>query len=380
VKEMEDRRRPLFYFGTFDNCHDDRRCQQPCPQCQRCPCQCHCCIPGPTGPQGPMGPRGNTGATGEMGPRGFPGPRGATGVQGEIGPTGPQGVQGLQGVQGNTGATGATGPQGPQGNTGATGAQGIQGPRGFPGEQGVTGATGLQGPMGEQGPQGNTGATGAQGIQGPRGFPGEQGATGATGPQGPQGNTGATGAQGIQGPRGFPGEQGATGPTGATGPAGESACQSRGEMVVNGGMELYTNNVPTGWTTPTPNAIQPVSAQGRVHTEMYAVNLSDGGILEQNIAIEGGCYYDFSFFARGDGAQVGLTATVYFTNPQGLDVVGTRITVQPQNLSNDNREFAYYRRITTAAPENATTAIIRFEAETTGSQSIDIDDVSFSVD
>lgn len=269
---------------------------------------------------------------------------------------------------------GITGPTGPAGPTGP------QGERGLQGVQGVTGATGIQGPVGPQGPQGEIGlpgATGATGAQGPQGIQGQIGPTGPTGAQGIQGVTGATGAQGIQG---VTGATGATGATGPTGPAGCCPCQSRGELVVNGTMETFTDDIPNGWTTTTPALIERVTAQGRVHTGLSAVNLSDGGILEQNIPITGGCYYDFSFFTRGEGSQVGVIATLRFTNNQGLNELGAEITIRQQDMPTGNREYGYFRRVSSQAPVNATNATIRFEVISTGGQSVDLDDVSLTID
>ncbi len=264
-------------------------------------------------------------------------------MQGPTGPQGPTGAQGIQGPAGATGPTGAQGIQGPVGATGPTGVQGIQGP------VGATGPTGVQG---IQGPVGVTGPTGLQGIQGP---------VGATGPTGPQG---------IQGP---------VGPTGPTGVC-VCPCQSRGELAVNGTMESFTNNLPTGWSTTTPSAISRVTAQGRVHTGQSAVNIRDNGVLEQNIPINGGCFYDFSFFARGEGSQVGITATLSFTNAQNLNVLGVQIDIQPQDMPTGNREYGYFRKISIVAPNDATNARIRFVVDAMGQQSADIDDVSLSID
>lgn len=143
-------------------------------------------------------------------------------------------------------------------------------------------------------------------------------------------------------------------------------------------MEAFTGNVPTGWTTTTSSAVSKVTQQGLVHSGDSAVNLKDGANLSQNIAITGGCFYEFSFFAHGEGAQVAVTATVTFTNAQGLSVEGLRITVNAQDIPNSNRDFAYYRGITIQAPNNATNARITFSVTAEGSQSLDVDDVSFS--
>lgn len=151
-------------------------------------------------------------------------------------------------------------------------------------------------------------------------------------------------------------------------------------MVVNGGMETFTNNIPQGWTTTTATSVSTVTQLGRVHSGSASVNLAGGGTLRQDVPITGGCYYDFSFFARGEGAQVGVDATVTFINDQGLNVTGLTIHVRDQDIPNDNREFAYYRGITTQAPSNATAARIQFVVTAGGGQSMDLDDVSFSVD
>jgi hypothetical protein len=148
-------------------------------------------------------------------------------------------------------------------------------------------------------------------------------------------------------------------------------------MVMNGGMEAFTGNIPTGWTSATPDEISRVTAQGRVHSGTSAVNMEDGGILTQNITgIQPLCYYEFSFFAHAEGARVGLTATVNFLTPGG-DVVGGSITVRERDMPNANREFGYYRLYTIAAPADVTGVRIDFSVVAAGNQSVDIDDVSF---
>ena len=255
----------------------------------------------------------------------------------------------------------------------------------------LTGPTGPTGPQGIPGPDGATGPTGPQGIPGPNGATGPAGptgptgATGAVGPTGPTGSTGATGAVGPTGPTGATGETGPTGPIGPIGPTGPTGtcvcpCRSAGEMVLNGGMEQFTGSVPTNWNTTNAQKISQVTAQGRVHTGSSAVNLTDGGELWQDIRITGGCYFDFSFFARGEGAQVAIEASVTFMNAQGGSQSGLTISIHSQNLTNDNREFAYYRGITGQAPAGATSARVRFAVTAAGGQSADLDDVSFSTD
>ncbi len=219
--------------------------------------------------------------------------------------------------------------------------------------------------------------------RGADGAAGEIGPTGPAGPIGPQGPTGATGPTGAAG-LSITGPTGATGATGATGPTGPAGscycpCRSRGELALNGGMEAFTGNVPTNWTASNNALVSQVAQQGRVHTGNYAVNLEDGAILSQSLSISGGCYYALSFFARGEGTQVALTATLTFTNSQGLSSEGLSIVVNAPNIPDDNREFAYYRGISTLAPENADALRIDFYVQAEGSQSLDLDDVSLSI-
>lgn len=250
-----------------------------------------------------------------------------------IGPTGPTGT---------TGATGATGATGPTGATGTAGAAGATGPTGATGATGTAGATGLTGP---------TGATGATGT------------TGATGPTGPTGATGATGA---------------TGPTGPTGTC-TCSCRSRGELVLNGGMEAFTDTVPTSWTANNKNLVSQVGQQGRVHSGNMAANLVNGAVLYQDIAVDAGCYHRFSFFARGEGSKVSVTAKVIYLNAQDQPTQGLLIQVRQQDMTNSNRDFAYYQGITIAAPAGTVKARIEFDVSTDGGQSMDLDDVSFSL-
>ncbi|MBC7765101.1 MAG: hypothetical protein H7Y41_01355 [Hyphomonadaceae bacterium] len=220
--------------------------------------------------------------------------------------------------------------------------------------------------------KGATGATGATGAPGPRG------ATGATGAAGARGATGATGATGVAGATGATGAAGATGATGATGTC-TCPCSATGELVQNGGMESFTNGVPTFWTTTTPAAVSQETAQGAVHSGNSSVRLQDGAILTQTITpVNPGCFYEFSFFANGAGAQVGVTATVTFVTTTGPVTDGS-ITIRQQDIPTATREFNYYRILTTAAPANTTSAIITFTVTAQGEQALILDDVSFSV-
>ena len=188
---------------------------------------------------------------------------------------------------------------------------------------------------------------------------------------GPTGPTGATGATGPTGP---------TGATGATGPTGNCTCSciSRGELVVNGGMEEVIDNKPTGWLFTNPDNITSENSQGRVHSGNWSVNIGDNSTLSQMINnIEPGCFYELSFFARGEGAQISLNANVIFITNSG-DILGGNIIVRDQDITNSNRDFAYYRLVTQEAPNGTTGIRIEFTVNANGNQSLDLDDVSLT--
>ena len=136
-------------------------------------------------------------------------------------------------------------------------------------------------------------------------------------------------------------------------------------------MESFTKNIPDDWTTTTPNKI---SKTDNPHTGNSAVNLADGAILNQTIPIAASNYYEFSFHARGNGAQTGLTANVFFVNGQGQSTPAATIQINQSDIP--NAEFEYYRRVTSLAPANTVSARITFTAVANGSQTLTIDDVS----
>ena len=176
---------------------------------------------------------------------------------------------------------------------------------------------------------------------------------------------------------------GPTGPRGATGPTGPTgnctcSCVSRGELVVNGGMEIVIDDKPTGWLFSNPDNITSENSQGRVHSDNWSVNITDDSTLSQVINnIEPGCFYELSFFARGEGAQVSLNANVIFITNSG-DVLGGNLMVRSQDMTNSNRDFAYYRLITSEAPVGTTGIRIEFIVNANGNQSLDLDDVSLT--
>lgn len=144
-------------------------------------------------------------------------------------------------------------------------------------------------------------------------------------------------------------------------------------------MESVSNGKPNNWVFTNPDGVNSISSQGRVHSGNFAVNIERNSAIEQTIPItNGGCFYNFSFFARGEGSQVELTATVTFITPTG-SVLGAIITVNQQDIPNANREFSFYRIITSKAPTNATAVNVKFEVTGNGGQSLDLDDVSLSI-
>lgn len=168
------------------------------------------------------------------------------------------------------------------------------------------------------------------------------------------------------------------GPTGATGPTGSCTCScvSRGELVTNGGMEEVIEDKPTGQLFTNPDDITSENSQGRVRSGNWSVNIGDDSTLSQVIAnIEPGCFYELSFFARGEDAQVSFNANVIFLTNYG-DVLGGNIMVRSQDITNSNRDFAYYRLITSQAPAGTTAIKIEFIVNANGNQSLDLDDVS----
>lgn len=145
-------------------------------------------------------------------------------------------------------------------------------------------------------------------------------------------------------------------------------------------MESFNNEgVPTGWNINDSDLVEPDDDQGDVHSGYYSALLYDGAVLWQNVSIEGGCYFELSFFARGNGAQVQLEACVTFSNNDSMTSDSTCIFIRAQDIPTDNRNFAYYRFITEQAPNDATNARIEFRVTANGNQSLNLDDVSFSI-
>lgn len=135
--------------------------------------------------------------------------------------------------------------------------------------------------------------------------------------------------------------------------------------------------IPAGWDTETADALSKQTAQGRVHSGQSSVNLEDGAILTQTVlAVHEGCFYEFSFFAHGEGSNIGFTAISQ--RPAEIQLVLKQKSAS-KILSDSNRTFSYFSVITTAAPVGVTAAIISFSVTADGKQSMDLDDVSFIV-
>lgn len=182
-------------------------------------------------------------------------------------------------------------------------------------------------------------------------------------------------------PKGFDGEDGAIGPTGPTGSTGscECKCQSTGELIVNGGMENIADNKPLNWTFTNSDGVNSTTSQGRVHSGSWSVNINDSSAIEQTILVNNSeCFYRLSFFARGEGSQVGLTVTIVFETTTG-PVNGGIISIRQQDIINANREFAFYQLITSKSPSNTTGITVKFLVNAFDEQSLDLDDVSLTV-
>lgn len=198
------------------------------------------------------------------------------------------------------------------------------------------------------------------------------------GPRGPEGPRGPKGPQGPEGPRGPQGPEGPKGPQGPQGPPGECKCHcmSTGELIINGGMELFNDNIPDRWSAT--GRVSQETARGRVHSGDSAAALYDGAVLSQTVLVEGGCFYELSFSGHGEGALVEVIAAVTFICDENR-ITGLEITVRQGDLPNSTRDFGFYRGITIKAPICSIAAEITFIVTSSGGQYLDLDDVSFSV-
>ncbi|MDO5295003.1 MAG: hypothetical protein Q4F05_19885, partial [bacterium] len=179
------------------------------------------------------------------------------------------------------------------------------------------------------------------------------------------------------------GPAGETGATGATGPAGTT---SGSNLLVNGGMETFTDSIPDGWTGPGADESEQENAvQGLIHSGQSAVKLKGKtGItstsLSQRVAAPyTGCSYKCIFNAKCSGTTPALLATMTFYNTEGA-VVGTPITLQMQegSLPSDAGSYGTYFFMTPLADETVTEIEIKFDAsglDDNAIQNIYLDDV-----
>ncbi|WP_312644259.1 hypothetical protein [Hydrogenoanaerobacterium sp.] len=152
-----------------------------------------------------------------------------------------------------------------------------------------------------------------------------------------------------------------------------------GEIIINGGMEQFYGNVPIGWTTTTPLAVEKKTSQGRVHSGNSSVNLGNGAHLVQTFEdVAGGNFYELSFYAHGEGEQAGLKAFVIYETDVG-DVLGGCLTVRKQDMISGSRNFGYYRVLTSATPNNIKRLKLQFVVSSNEDHSVDLDDVSFKM-
>ena len=125
-------------------------------------------------------------------------------------------------------------------------------------------------------------------------------------------------------------------------------------------MEDFIDDLPVSWNSTTPVSIESVDQAGRVHSGNLSVNMQDGSDLYQDVDIKVGCYYVLSFFAHGEGQQIGLRATITFLDDQNNQLLTNQLIVREQDLINSNRSFGYFRLVSGAAPSGAVKARVAF--------------------
>jgi hypothetical protein len=142
-------------------------------------------------------------------------------------------------------------------------------------------------------------------------------------------------------------------------------------------METFDGNLPFGWDGD-PDLITRIDGQGRVHSGNFSVGLRNGADLSQEVVAVDHClFYELSFFARSEGANVGFFAGVTFITDTDEFFAG-EIVVREQDVPSSNRQFGYYKLITTQAPANLEAVRVSFEVAASGNQMLYIDDVSLT--
>ena len=138
-------------------------------------------------------------------------------------------------------------------------------------------------------------------------------------------------------------------------------CPKCGELVTNGGMELFSNQIPTGWITTTPDKIYKMDFLYFVHSGNYSVAIMEDATLSQIVTdVVPKCCYEFSLFAKVFGYPFGMTATVTFLTPC-CEIVGG--TIHAQSFSIIDYAFSNLRILTIPAPCCTTAARIDIYAE-----------------
>lgn len=188
-------------------------------------------------------------------------------------------------------------------------------------------------------------------------------------------NSSMQGPPGPRGPigfRGLTGERGPSGPRGPAGPAGPSA--QSGELLRNGGMEVFSGDVPRWWESAVPNTVRQQTADGRVHSGYSSVRLSNGAILGQTVRrLVPLRYYTLSFFAQGN---VAFTASVLFTNSNLGENTAVSVSVRQADVPSSG--FGFYRAMTVVAPASTVAAQVFFETAAGSGGFLNVDDVSFT--
>ncbi|MCL2719571.1 MAG: hypothetical protein FWE14_12410 [Lachnospiraceae bacterium] len=200
------------------------------------------------------------------------------------------------------------------------------------------------------------------------------------GPQGPQGEKGK---QGPPGPQGEKGKQGPPGPPGKCECKDCCHCPVEGELVENGGLELWSaSNNPAGWIrfpVSTITGAFRISAVENVLSGEFSAGIKNA-TMQQDIRINPDCFYHFSFSARSNDRTSSLTATVTYLDDNGNEIgLAAEVVIRPGGLPTTANVFNYYYRVTSQAPFNAAFARISFRAVTSGIpvEYVFVDDVSF---
>ncbi|MDO5294913.1 MAG: hypothetical protein Q4F05_19430, partial [bacterium] len=178
---------------------------------------------------------------------------------------------------------------------------------------------------------------------------------------------------------------GPEGPTGATGPQGPAV--TTGNLAINGDMEEFTGNIPTGWTGPGVNQSEKVTNApypSLVHSKASAVRLkeTDPSIpvtLSRTTEIElKNCYYKCTFSTLCTGSTPELMVKLGFLDESDT-LIGsyTEYSIGAGSLPPFDYGYRNFFFISdNKAPETAAKVEVKFEATNLGNgQDIYIDDI-----